>query len=61
MLAPERAQRLGQGIRVGDFAIPHDARLELGTPTVLNDDGSVDAHVSGSDASGLDGESDEGC
>jgi hypothetical protein len=57
--AIERAQRLGEALDVGDFAVADDALLEWGDGGVLDAKAAVDRNGGGDDASGVDVEADE--
>jgi hypothetical protein len=54
VLAEQRAQGLGQRLRVGHLAVPDDARLERREGGLLDLHAAVDRHRGGGDAARVD-------
>ena len=59
VLVEERLDGLGEGDRIGDLAVAHDAGPELGDRAAGQGEGAVDGDLGGSDVAGVELEPDD--
>ena len=59
VLGEERLDGLGEGDRIGDLAVAHDAGPELGDRAAGQGEGAVDGDLGGSDVAGVELEPDD--